>query len=52
MKKSITRTILLAILIAAILLPGCARTVPIPRLVNGSGKVITKEMDLKVFNCV
>lgn len=52
MRKSISQTILIAILIAAILLPGCARTVPIPRLINGSGRVVTKEMDFSDFTCV
>lgn len=49
MRKPIGRIILVTILIAAILLPGCASTVPIPRLIKGSGKVITKEMKFRDF---
>lgn len=52
MRKAITRTILLGILIAAILLPGCTATVPIPRLIKGSGKVVTQEMGLTDFTYV
>jgi len=49
MRKAIARTTLIGILIAAIVLPGCSATVPIPRLINGSGKVITKEMNFADF---
>ena len=49
MKKAIARTILTGTLIAVILLPACSATVPIPRLINGSGKIITKEMDFTDF---
>ncbi len=49
MRKAITQTILIGILIMAIILPGCSRTVPIPRLINGSGKIVTKEMSFIDF---
>ncbi len=49
MRKAIARTVLVGILIAAILLPGCSATVPIPRLINGSGKIVTKEMNFTDF---
>ncbi len=49
MRKVTARIIFTGILIAAILLPGCSATVPIPRLINGSGKVITKEMNFTDF---
>jgi hypothetical protein len=52
MKEAIARTTLVGILIAAILLPGCAATVPIPRLINGSGKIVTKELDFTDFTYV
>ncbi len=52
MKKAIPRTILIGILIAAILLPGCTATVPIPRLIKGSGKVVTQEMGFTDFTYV
>lgn len=52
MRKAITRMILTGILITAILLVGCSRTVPIPRLINGSGKVVTKELNFAGFTYV
>ena len=52
MSKAITGIILTGILITAILLPACSGTVPIPRLINGSGKVVTKEMNFAGFTYV
>jgi len=52
MKEAIARTTLIGILIAIILLPGCSATVPIPRLINGSGKIVTKELDFTDFTQV
>ncbi len=52
MKEAIARTTLIGILIVAILLPGCAATVPIPRLINGSGKIVTKELNFTDFTYV
>ena len=52
MRKAITQTILIGILIMAIILPGCSRTVPIPRLINGSGKIVTKEMSFTDFTYI
>jgi len=52
MKKFMARAILVGILVAAILLPGCSSTVPIPRLINGSGRVVTKEMNFTDFTCL
>ncbi len=52
MRKVIARTIFTGILIAAILLPGCAGTVPIPRLIKGSGRVVTQEMKFMDFTHV
>jgi len=52
MKEAIARTTLIGILIVAILLTGCSATVPIPRLINGSGKVVTKELNFTDFTRV
>lgn len=52
MERRVTRTILIAILIAAISLPGCTGTIPIPRQVSGSGKIVTKELGFSDFNRV
>ena len=52
MRKSITRNTLVVILIVAILLPGCSGTVPIPRLIKGSGRVVTQEMKFMGFTCI
>ncbi|MFC1985464.1 head GIN domain-containing protein [Chloroflexota bacterium] len=52
MRKVTARIILTGILIAPILLLGCARTVPIPRLIKGSGKVVTQEMKFMDFTYV
>ncbi|MFC2051733.1 GIN domain-containing protein [Chloroflexota bacterium] len=52
MRKYKTRTTLLVIAIVAVLLAGCAGTVPIPRLIKGSGKIITKEMQFVGFTYV
>lgn len=49
MRKSIAHTILVAILVAVILFVGCSGTVPIPRRVKGSGKVVTQEMNVTDF---
>ena len=53
MRKPVT-IILAAILAAAILLliPGCSGTVPLPRVVKGSGDVITRERSFSDFTYV
>ncbi|MFC1939173.1 GIN domain-containing protein [Chloroflexota bacterium] len=45
-------TVLVVVPMVAILFLGCAGNVPIPRLIKGSGKIITKEMQFVDFTSV
>lgn len=49
MKSTIAQTILVGTVIAATLFMGCEATVPIPRGVSGSGKIVTKEINYRDF---
>jgi len=52
MNKIITRTILIGIVISTTLFLGCEATVPIPKGVTGSGKIVTKEIEYRDFTRV
>jgi len=52
MKRHIAQLILIGLVVPVTLSLGCEATVPIPRVVSGSGKIVTKEIDYRDFTKV